>query len=71
MAGADPPPPGATVHDPGRPAPRAPAEQALLSCLCCGRDTVHRPGPVTVGRDGTVLVRWWRCTECAEGQTIR
>ncbi|TNM44237.1 hypothetical protein FHP29_05915 [Nocardioides albidus] len=42
----------------------------MLHCLPCGACTPHALGPQTLAPDGSVLVQWWRCTECAEGQTV-
>ncbi|QSR28495.1 hypothetical protein CFH99_22990 [Nocardioides aromaticivorans] len=41
-----------------------------LECVPCGRRTPHVVGEQTVGTDGRVLVQWWRCTECEEGNAI-
>ena len=41
-----------------------------LECVPCGRRTPHVLGEQTVATDGTVLVQWWRCTECEEGNAI-
>ena len=41
-----------------------------LECVPCGQVTPHVLGEQTIGTDGTLLVQWWRCTECEEGNTI-
>lgn len=41
-----------------------------LECVPCGRRTPHVVGEQTVAADGAVLVQWWRCTECEEGNAI-
>lgn len=41
-----------------------------LECLACERVTPHERGPATYGRDGSLLVQWWTCTECREGRTV-
>ncbi|WP_377319896.1 STAS domain-containing protein [Pimelobacter simplex] len=42
----------------------------LLECLACAALTEHVPGETTVGPDGSVLVQWWRCTRCPEGNAV-
>ncbi len=56
----------------GRRGPLAdgPDEVRRLECLGCGRRTDHVRGPVTIGPDGAILVQWWTCRECRDGQTI-
>jgi len=54
--------------DSPHPAARGPVRP--LRCLACGTTTEHVPGPTTRGRDGEVLVQWWSCTECEEGNTV-
>ncbi|WP_436698173.1 STAS domain-containing protein [Nocardioides sp. BYT-33-1] len=55
-------------------AERAPRHGArpgrLLTCMACGATTEHVPGPQTRGPDGAVLVQWWSCTACDEGNTL-
>lgn len=41
-----------------------------LPCIACGAITEHVPGPTTRGADGEVLVQWWSCTACDEGNTV-
>jgi hypothetical protein len=41
-----------------------------LECLACEKITDHLRGPVTYAADGSVLVQWWTCLECQEGQTV-
>ena len=45
-------------------------EARLLECLQCGRPTRHVRGRVTYGARGALLVQWWQCTVCGEGETI-
>lgn len=47
-----------------------PVKRRMLECICCGRTTAHVPGEQTVAADGQVLVQWWRCTECEEGNAV-
>jgi hypothetical protein len=56
----------------GRPGPRAAGSQEIrrLECLSCDATTDHVRGPVTLAADGSVLVQWWTCRECLDGQTI-
>lgn len=41
-----------------------------LECLPCERVTDHVRGPATFGKDGSLLVQWWTCAECREGNTV-
>ena len=41
-----------------------------LECLACERVTPHGVGPATYGKDGSLLVQWWTCTQCQEGRTV-
>ena len=45
-------------------------EARRLECLQCGRFTRHVQGRATYGAHGALLVQWWRCTVCGEGETI-
>ncbi len=42
----------------------------LLDCIPCGRATRHIMGRATYGLDAELLVQWWTCTACSEGETI-
>lgn len=50
--------------------PPASGDSKQLECLACERVTPHELGPATYGRDGSLLVQWWTCTECQEGRTV-
>lgn len=52
------------------PATSGSAPTRRLECVPCGRRTPHVVGEQTVDADGRVLVQWWRCTECEEGNAI-
>ncbi len=39
-------------------------------CLHCEVATPHVPGRRTFGINGDLLVQWWSCTRCDEGETI-
>ncbi|MDQ6525726.1 hypothetical protein RB608_19070 [Nocardioides sp. LHD-245] len=45
-------------------------EVLLLECLQCGRRTRHIKGRATYGVRNDLLVQWWHCTVCTEGETI-
>ncbi|GAA3652779.1 hypothetical protein GCM10022237_10860 [Nocardioides ginsengisoli] len=49
---------------------RQPQAMRQLECLSCEKITDHLRGPVTYAQDGSVLVQWWTCSECREGQTV-
>lgn len=68
---ACPPSPSGPTPTPFEVARRVGAGQVRrLECLACERRTDHVPGPATQGRDGALLVQWWRCVECPEGRTV-
>jgi hypothetical protein len=48
--------------------PNVPSGARLLECIQCQTMTNHQQGPITHAKDGTPLVRWWKCTECDEAQ---
>lgn len=56
--------------------PRRPAGDAddrptrTIECLPCAGPTPHVLGRATRGADGQLLVQWWKCTACAEGEAI-
>ncbi|WGX97887.1 STAS domain-containing protein [Nocardioides sp. L-11A] len=65
------PPPGPPPGPPPEPPPEPTVGQRrLLACLSCGATTAHVPGPRTLGADGEVIVQWWSCTACDEGNTL-
>ncbi|KRB78463.1 hypothetical protein ASE01_04150 [Nocardioides sp. Root190] len=41
-----------------------------VECLSCGSATVHVKGRVTHDRQGGLLVQWWDCTACEEGEAV-
>lgn len=41
-----------------------------LECLPCGTVTPHTRGRATYGPDDQLLVQWWKCTLCPEGEAI-
>ena len=47
-----------------------PQEARRLECLHCGAFTRHVMGRATYGAHGNLLVQWWTCAQCGEGETI-
>ncbi len=41
-----------------------------LECLPCGTRTPHVRGRATYSVTGELLVQWWKCTECPEGEAL-
>ena len=42
----------------------------IAECLPCAASTPHVLGMATYGPDGELLVQWWKCTRCPEGEAV-
>ena len=48
----------------------AKTETRVFRCLACGVVGPHVKGRATYGSTGELLVQWWACTACEEGEAI-